>query len=62
MSKLSEKNGGDPSKEVQWSNVMDDALVDAFLRQVIDRVNGTFTSKTYDDIVKELVEKISHGD
>ena len=43
---------------------MDDALVDAFLRQVIisGRVNGTFTSKTYDDIVKELVEKISHGD
>ena len=64
MSKLSEKNGGDPSKEVQWSSVMDDALVDAFLDQVIisGRVNGTFTSKTYDDIVKELVEKISHGD
>ena len=62
MSKISKKNGGDPSKEVQWSSVMDDALVDAFLRQVIGRVNGTFTSKTYDDIVKELVEKISHGD
>ena len=62
MSKISKKNGGDPSKEVQWSSVMDDALVDAFLRQVISRVNGTFTSKTYDDIVKELVEKISHGD
>ena len=43
---------------------MDDALMDVFLRQVIisGRVNGTFTSKTYDDIVKELVEKISHGD
>ena len=29
-----------------------------FLRQVIigGRVNGTFTSKTYDDIVKGLVE------
>ena len=38
---------------------MDDALVDAFLHQVIigGRVNGTFTSKVYDDIVKELVEK-----
>ena len=38
---------------------MDDALVDAFLHQVIigGRVNGTFTSKAYDDIVKELVEK-----
>ena len=59
MGKISKKNGGDPSKEVQWSNVMDDALVDAFLHQVIigGRVNGTFTSKTYDDIVKELVEK-----
>ena len=37
---------------------MDDALVDVFLHQVIigDRVNETFTSKAYDDIVKELVE------
>ena len=37
---------------------MNDALVDAFLHQVIigGRVNGTFTSKAYDDIVKELVE------
>ena len=33
--------------------------MDAFLHRVIigDRVNGTFTSKAYDDIVKELVEK-----
>ena len=38
---------------------MDDALVDVFLYQVIigGRVNGTFTFKAYDDIVKELVEK-----
>ena len=59
MGKISKKNGGDPSKEIQWSSVMDDALVDAFLHQVIigGRVNGTFTSKAYDDIVKELVEK-----
>nr|POF17405.1 hypothetical protein CFP56_68946 [Quercus suber] len=59
MGKISKKNGGDPSKEVQWSSIMDDALVDAFLHQVIigGRVNGTFTSKAYDDIVKELVEK-----
>ena len=58
MGKISKKNGGDPSKEVQWSSVMDDALVDAFLHQVIivGRVNGTFTSKVYDDIVKKLVE------
>ena len=58
MGKISKKNGGDPSKEVQWSNVMDDALVDAFLHQVIivGRVNRTFTSKAYDDIVKKLVE------
>ena len=58
MGKISKKNGGDPSKEVQWSSVMDNTLVDAFLYQVIigGRVNGTFTSKTYDDIVKELVE------
>ena len=39
---------------------MDDALMDAFLYQVIigGRVNGTFTSKAYDDIVKEVVEKV----
>ena len=57
MGKISKKNGGDPSKEVQWSSIMDNTLVDAFLYQVIigGRVNGTFTSKTYDDIVKELV-------
>ena len=53
------KNGRDSSKEVQWNSVMDDALVDACLHQVImgGRVNRTFTSKAYDDIVKELVEK-----
>ena len=64
MGKISKKNGGDPSKKVLWSSVMNDTLVDAFWHQVIisGRVNGTFTSKTYDDIVKELVEKISHGD
>ena len=58
MGKISKKNGGDPSKEVQWSSVMDNTLVDAFLYQVIigGRVNETFTSKTYDDIVKELIE------
>ena len=52
MGKISKKNSGDPSKEVQWSSVMDDALVDAFLHQVIigGRVNGTFTSKAYDDM------------
>ena len=59
MDKISKKNGRDSSKEVQWSSVMDDALVDAFLHQVIigGRDNGTFTSKAYDDIVKELDEK-----
>ena len=31
MGKISKKNGGDPCKEVQWSSVMDDALVEAFL-------------------------------
>ena len=59
MGKISKKNSEDPSKEVEWSSVMDVALVDVFLYQVIigGRVNGIFTSKTYDDIVKELVEK-----
>ncbi|KAL4644230.1 hypothetical protein ACB092_02G149200 [Castanea dentata] len=59
MGKISKKNGGDPSKEVQWSSVMDDALVDAFLHQVIigGRVHENFTSKAYDDIEKELTLK-----
>ena len=59
MGKISKKNGRDPSKEVQWNSVIDDALVDFFLYQVIidGRINGAFTSKAYDDIVKELVEK-----
>ena len=58
MGKISKKNDGDLSKEVQWSSVMDDALMDAFLHQVIigGRVNGTFTFKAYDDIIKKLVE------
>ena len=59
MGKISKKNGGNPSKEVQWNSIMDNALVDVFLHQVIigGRVNGTFISKAYVDIVKELVEK-----
>ena len=59
MGKISKKNSEDPSKEVEWSSVMDVALVDVFLYQVIigGRVNGIFTCKAYDDIVKELVEK-----
>ena len=30
MGKISKKNDGDPSKEVQCSSVMNDALVDVF--------------------------------
>ena len=38
---------------------MDDTLIDVFLHQMIigGRVNGTFISKAYDNIMKELVEK-----
>ena len=38
---------------------MNSTLVDVFLHQVNigGRVNGTFTFKTYDDIVKELADK-----
>ena len=45
MGKISKKNCRDPSKEVQWTSVMDSTLVDAFLHQVNigGRVNGTFT-------------------
>ena len=43
MGKISKKNCGDPSKEVQWTSVMDSALVYAFLHQVNigERVSGT---------------------
>ena len=42
---------------------MVNALVDAFSYQVNigGRVNGTFTSKAYDDIVKELTDKFHIG-
>uniref|UniRef100_A0A2N9EF71 Uncharacterized protein n=1 Tax=Fagus sylvatica TaxID=28930 RepID=A0A2N9EF71_FAGSY len=36
MGKKSKKDGGDPSKEVQWTSVMDDALVDALLYQLTE--------------------------
>ena len=44
MAKKSKMDGGHPSKEVQWTSVMDDALVDALLYQLSigARVNGTF--------------------
>ena len=59
MGKISKKNGKNPSKEVQWTSVVDSALVNTFLHQVNigERVNRTFTSKAYDNIVKELVDK-----
>ena len=59
MGKISKKNCRDPSKEVQWTSVMDSALVYAFLHQVNigERVSGTFTSKAYNNTVKELVDK-----
>uniref|UniRef100_A0A2N9HC42 Retrotransposon gag domain-containing protein n=1 Tax=Fagus sylvatica TaxID=28930 RepID=A0A2N9HC42_FAGSY len=59
MGKKSKKDGGDPSKEVQWTSVMDDALVDVLLYQLSigARVNGTFNSRAYDEVVKELVAK-----
>ncbi|KAI9126321.1 hypothetical protein K1719_002742 [Acacia pycnantha] len=47
------------TKRETWTQEMDDALVDAFLHQQNDgnRVSGTFTSKAYDTIIKELQEK-----
>ena len=59
MGKKSKKDGGDPSKEVQWANVMDDVLVDGLLYQLSigARVNRNFNSRAYDEVVKELVAK-----
>ncbi|KAI9108531.1 hypothetical protein K1719_020415 [Acacia pycnantha] len=47
------------TKRETWTQEMDDALVDAFLHQQNDgnRVSGTFTSKAYDTIIKELQQK-----
>ena len=44
-----------------WTPIMDDALVDALLHQHNkgNKVNGTWTSKAYDNIVAKLKVKIS---
>ena len=45
---------------LSWTYQMDEALVDAFLHQQNsgNRVNGTFTPKAYDNIMKELKERL----
>ncbi|KAK6932187.1 Myb/SANT-like domain [Dillenia turbinata] len=42
-----------------WTHAMDDALVDAFMHQydMGNKMNGTFITKAYENIVKELIEK-----
>lgn len=43
-----------------WTPQMDDAFVDAFYNQHIkgNRVDGTFTTKAYDEVVNELSKKL----
>ncbi|KAJ4764230.1 Myb/SANT-like DNA-binding domain protein [Rhynchospora pubera] len=44
---------------VTWTHPMDDALIDAFIHQknIGNRVNGTFTTKALDNILKEVSDK-----
>lgn len=47
------------SERETWTAEMDSTLVDAFFHQHNEgnKVGGTFTSKAYDNIQKELQEK-----
>jgi hypothetical protein len=51
---LSTNNGN--SGTLSWNRVMDDALVDAFMHEFEkgNKVNGTFTTTTYDHITAEI--------
>ncbi|XVF38313.1 hypothetical protein REPUB_Repub20aG0090500 [Reevesia pubescens] len=51
-------NGTNKDVVLTWTPTMDDALVDVFLQQhnMENRVNGTFTKLTYDNIVIKLKE------
>ena len=56
--KKNEKGEGSTSKSLIWTPPMDAALVDAFLNQYNMglKVNGTFISKAYDNIVEEIAK------
>ncbi|GLT82387.1 hypothetical protein SLE2022_007700 [Rubroshorea leprosula] len=53
------ENASEEGKLV-WTHIMDEALRDAFLHQhnLGNRVNGSFTTKVYENIVNELKEKL----
>ncbi|GKV35006.1 hypothetical protein SLEP1_g43328 [Rubroshorea leprosula] len=53
------ENASEESKLV-WTPIMDEALMDAFLHQhnLGNRVNGSFTTKAFENIVNELKEKL----
>ncbi|GLT99881.1 hypothetical protein SLE2022_172890 [Rubroshorea leprosula] len=53
------ENASEEGKLV-WTPIMDEALMDAFLHQhnLGNRVNGSFTTKAYENIVNELKEKL----
>ncbi|WOL11247.1 hypothetical protein Cni_G20009 [Canna indica] len=58
------RDASDSSKKEErehWTIVMDDALIDVLLQQhnIDNRVSETFTTTTYDNIVKELSEKLN---
>src|SRR5262249_45361696 len=47
---------------LQWTEVMDEHLVNAFYHQMVDgnKQDRSFTSTAYDNIVKELREKLNN--
>ncbi|XP_031482750.1 uncharacterized protein LOC116252544 [Nymphaea colorata] len=51
---------GGKTDKIQWSQSMDDVLIDALLLQQIigNRVNDTFTTTAYDNVVTELNDKL----
>ncbi|XP_061359903.1 uncharacterized protein At2g29880-like [Gastrolobium bilobum] len=51
------------TKREIWTQEMDDALIDAFLHQQNDgnKVSGSFTSKAYETIIKELQQKFGRS-
>ncbi|XP_059651051.1 uncharacterized protein LOC132298673 [Cornus florida] len=60
MSNTTNKNEGNKKDRFVWTQQMEDAFIDVLYYQHIkgNRVDGTFTSKAYDEMVKELCAKL----
>ncbi|KAA8521825.1 hypothetical protein F0562_012504 [Nyssa sinensis] len=60
MSKKVKMNDTSKRDRFIWTALMDDTLIDAFYQQNVigNKIDGTFTTKAYDEVVKELCEKL----